>query len=179
MPARSFDLHLRTSLSFVNARDVGRLTAPDQHLMVNGALPLLRSTVDALLDYSSSLPTGTGEGKVWKRRGPGGWWLGRYGTPYPADHQHAGSVPIGWWPIYVEGQPAAFPRDVRVPPAPMRGRQIVHVPPPPELPEGLFERDGKIVFVCLGCDRHVELHCDLDEFDPDMAYGGCSPRCLP
>lgn len=30
MPAPAFDLHLRTSLSFVNARDVGRLTAPSR-----------------------------------------------------------------------------------------------------------------------------------------------------
>ena len=72
-----------------------------------------------------------------------------------------------------------WPRSISVPPPPMRGRIIAWSPPPPELPDGLIERDGKIMFVCLGCDRHVELHCDVEEFDPDMAYGGCSPRCLP
>lgn len=49
----------------------------------------------------------------------------------------------------------------------------------PALPEGVFELGGKMMFTCRTCDQAVELHCDLSEFDPEMAYCGGSPRCLP
>lgn len=65
-------------------------------------------------------------------------------------------------------------------PAPfLRGRPIAYVPPPPELPEGLFERGGRLFYDCLACGNATELDCDLDEFDPAVAYCGGSPRCLP
>lgn len=48
-----------------------------------------------------------------------------------------------------------------------------------ELPEGVFETDGKLMFVCRACDQTVELICDVEEFDPEMAYCGGSPWCLP
>lgn len=52
--------------------------------------------------------------------------------------------------------------------------------PPDELPDGLFDdRDGRIYYTCRGCDQSVPLECDLDEFDPAVAYCGGSPRCLP
>lgn len=70
-----------------------------------------------------------------------------------------------------------------VPPPPMRGRITAVVwppaPPPPELPEGLWERAGRLFYTCLACERATELHCEPEEFDPDQAYCGGSPRCLP
>lgn len=78
-------------------------------------------------------------------------------------------------------------------PTPMRHRCATcgtvdgHVPPdcpenqPPDdpLPEGVFERDGTLMFTCRACDQDVPLECDLDEYDPAVAYCGGSPRCLP
>ncbi len=49
----------------------------------------------------------------------------------------------------------------------------------PPLPEGVFERDGTLMFTCRACDQDVPLEVDLSEFDPDVAYCGGSPRCLP
>lgn len=71
-----------------------------------------------------------------------------------------------------------------VPPAPMRGRITTvpiapPAPPPVELPDGVWERDGRLFYTCLSCERATELHCDLEEFDPAQAYCGGSPRCLP
>lgn len=48
-----------------------------------------------------------------------------------------------------------------------------------ELPEGVFERRGELMFTCRACEQDVPLECDLDEFDPEVAYCGGSPRCLP
>jgi len=48
-----------------------------------------------------------------------------------------------------------------------------------DLPEGLWHRDGKVVFECRGCNQTVELEIDPSEFDPAVAYCGGSPRCLP
>lgn len=78
--------------------------------------------------------------------------------------------------------PAAWPQDVTVPPPVMRGRIVIHQPPPPalpELPEGLWDRDGMVFFECRGCECAVQLECDPEEFDPEVAYCGGSPRCLP
>lgn len=85
-------------------------------------------------------------------------------------------VPIlGLWPL-----------GVTVPPPPMRGRITAVVwppapepPAPPPLPEGVWERGGRFFYTCLACEHATELHCDLEEFDPDQAYCGGSPRCLP
>lgn len=49
----------------------------------------------------------------------------------------------------------------------------------PELPDGLFEVGGKVMFTCRGCDQSVPLEVDVSEFDPEVAYCGGSPRCLP
>lgn len=46
------------------------------------------------------------------------------------------------------------------------------------LPEGVWERRGQLVFDCRACGQTVPLECDLDEFDPQVAYCGGSPRCL-
>jgi hypothetical protein len=50
---------------------------------------------------------------------------------------------------------------------------------PPELPNGVFERSGQLFYTCLSCGETVPVECDLDEFDPAVAYCGGSPRCLP
>ncbi len=85
--------------------------------------------VDALPEYSTSLPTGTTAGKAWKRRVPwnapadkADWWRGTYGKPYPEGHPHHGQVPIGWRRIRIIGRAPFFPIDITVPPPPMRGR---------------------------------------------------------
>jgi hypothetical protein len=92
---------------------------------------LCRFTVDAafihpkafarLLEYSTTLPTGTTPGKVWKRdarwwdRGGSEWMLGQFGNPYPEGHKHHGSIPILWRRLVVIGAPPQWDRSVRVP----------------------------------------------------------------
>ena len=155
-------------------------------LLINGGVRMTRREFDALLNYSGSLPSGTTPGKSWKRacsfphqRPTDAWMRGTYGRPYPKGHKHEGSIPIIWQNIVIEGQAPTFPRSIRVPPPPMRGRIIAYSPPPPELPEGLWERDGRLFYECRVCDRAVELECEPDELDPEVAYCGGSPRCLP
>lgn len=48
-----------------------------------------------------------------------------------------------------------------------------------DLPDGLWYRDGKLVFECRSCERATEFDCGPNEFDYAMAYCGGSPRCLP
>lgn len=49
-----------------------------------------------------------------------------------------------------------------------------------ELPEGVFEfADGTLGYTCRSCEKMMPLECELDEFDPNVAYCGGSPRCLP
>jgi hypothetical protein len=48
-----------------------------------------------------------------------------------------------------------------------------------ELPEGVWDQAGKLMYECLSCHRAVELGCDPDEFDPTVAYCGGNPWCLP
>lgn len=66
-----------------------------------------------------------------------------------------------------------------VPPPPMRGRARCYVPPLPEFPEGVWERNGVLMYTCISCQRAAVLHCELDEYDPEFAYCGGSPWCLP
>lgn len=91
-------------------------------LLINDDLLLTRSEFKDLLEYSTTLPTGTIPGKCWKRRQPfwakpedAEWWRGSYGLPYPEGHQHHGQIPIGWRRIRVAGTPPRWPMDVRVP----------------------------------------------------------------
>lgn len=97
-------------------------------LLVNGAVLLTKREFGDLLEYSTTLPTGTTPGKAWKARRPwhapknkAKWWRGVYGMPYPEGHEHHGQIPIGWRRIVVEGQAHHFPTDVRVPPPVVRG----------------------------------------------------------
>jgi hypothetical protein len=85
-------------------------------LLVNGAVLLTKREFDDLLEYSSSLPTGTTPGKAWKARNrvTGEWKRGVYGLPYPEGHRYHGQIPIGWRSIVVQGAPIAFPREVRI-----------------------------------------------------------------
>lgn len=108
-------LGLRDEPWRIGAVGVSKLLDPALFLAVNGALPINRPTFAALHEYSTSLPTGTYEGKVWKTRTRSGWMLGRFGAPYPDDHEHAGQIPIGWWPLIHEGEPARWPAHVKVP----------------------------------------------------------------
>lgn len=54
-----------------------------------------------------------------------------------------------------------------------------NISPDDQFPDGIFEVDGRLMFTCLSCEQAVLLECDLDDFDPDVAYCGGSPRCLP
>lgn len=49
----------------------------------------------------------------------------------------------------------------------------------PDYPEGVWERDGQLVFECRACGGTFPLECDLGEYDPEVAYCGGNPRCLP
>lgn len=51
--------------------------------------------------------------------------------------------------------------------------------PPDDLPDGLFEQDGKVMYICRSCDRHTEVQCDVADFDPEMAYCGATQWCIP
>lgn len=92
-------------------------------LLDNGTVLLTPREFRDLLEYSTTLPTGTTPGKVWKRRVP--WWAkpedaqwmrGCFGVPYPEGHEHHGQIPIGWRPIRIQGQPPRWPANVKVPP---------------------------------------------------------------
>jgi hypothetical protein len=91
-------------------------------LLVNGDVLLTSREFADLLEYSTTLPTGTAAGKSWKCRRPwhaspsrAEWFRGVYGIPYPEGHLHQGKIPIGWRRIRVEGWTAQWPLDVRVP----------------------------------------------------------------
>ena len=53
------------------------------------------------------------------------------------------------------------------------------IQPTNELPEGLWAHDGMVFYICLACEQPRALDVDPNEFDPEMAYCGQSPRCLP
>jgi hypothetical protein len=141
------------------APGVSHLFEPAEHLLPNGAFPVSRKVFDALREYSTSLPTGTTPGKVWKAQTRGGWYLGRYGEPYPEGHEYHGEIPIDWWRLQVEGEPARC--RFRVPPAPMRGRQRDPVPGIDEGELCLREQDGET------CLTRLELA-------PAPGLGGCT-----
>jgi hypothetical protein len=98
------------------------------------------------------------------------------GTPCPGDPTMPKLRNVrGLWPL-----------GVTVPPAPMRGRITAVVwppapepPAPPELPEGVWPRGDVLMCECRVCERAMPIECEPEEFDPDMAYCGGSPRCCP
>lgn len=168
----------------VPTRDIAALIEPAEFVLINGAIALSQRVFGMLYEYSRSLPTGTTTGKVWKRKTwDGDWYLGRYGDKYPAGHQHAGQIAIGWWPILIRGQEPRFPRNVRIARPSMRGRVTAidwpPAPPPPMLPDGVWEIDGVLVCECRGCDRTMPIDCEPEDFHSGGAYCGGSPRCLP
>lgn len=59
-------------------------------------LRITGAALDALSEYSTSLPTGTTIGKRWKQRRPDGWLIGEY-----VPHQDPGTVGIKWWVPYI------------------------------------------------------------------------------
>lgn len=71
---------------------------PDRgDMLVDDAYALMSArTLDALAEYSASLPTGVYEGKMWRRRFRDGWALGWYG-PSP----HAGCCSVNFRPVLV------------------------------------------------------------------------------
>ena len=55
-----------------------RVLVDDDHALMTTA------DFDQLLEYSSSIPTGTYPGKMWKRDEQGEWWLGWF-SAHPTD----------------------------------------------------------------------------------------------
>lgn len=49
----------------------------------------------------------------------------------------------------------------------------------PDLPEGVWDKCGKLFYTCLSCGQATELDGELEGFDPAVAYCGGSPRCIP
>ena len=91
-------------------------------LLDNGSVAMTPKELAALLEYSTTLPTGTIPGKQWRCRRPwyapenaDNWWRGTYGRPYPAGHKLHGQIPIIWQRIVVIGRAPAWPWGVRVP----------------------------------------------------------------
>ncbi len=82
-------------------------------------------------------------------------------------------------PAWLDEDIAAFDAEGNLHPDVLRVIEWQMRPLVPDLPEGVFERDGKPFFTCRGCDQAVPLECDLAEYDPEVAYCGGSPRCLP
>jgi hypothetical protein len=68
---------------------------------------LTREEFDGMYEYSSSLPSGTFYGKVWKAKWGAGWFMGEY-VPDPLSKigkdGEPDSVKINWRKIEVEGE---------------------------------------------------------------------------
>lgn len=134
------------------------------------AIELSLREFEALPEYSTTLPTGTTPGKRWRRAvrpwrdSPSDdWRMGEYGQPYPEGHRYHGEIPIFWRDIIVRGLPPQWPRSVRVPPPPMRGRAI---------PAPLGDDEGELCVrdLCLG----------TIEYRPNAELGGCfCPATMP
>lgn len=127
-----------------------------------------------LPEYSTTLPTGTTEGKKWRKaRRPwrnepeDEWLMGRYGRPYHDAHEHAGRIPIIWRQIVVTDAPRVFPVGVFVPPAPMRGRHREIRPGDDEGQTCFREHDGKL---CQGV---------IEYLPPSDGSCGCSHSPMP
>lgn len=81
-------------------------------------LDLTTDEFEALLEYSTTLPTGTTVGKSWKRRmiiGPfrGAWWACEY-----VEHEDPRLIGIDTYTIYVNGHPARWLPDEHLEPQP-------------------------------------------------------------
>lgn len=63
--------------------------------------------------------------------------------------------------------------------APPPMEDVVQIVSSEMLPDGVWEHRGQLVFCCLSCGNIVPLECDPKEFDPEAAYCGGSPWCLP
>ena len=50
-----------------------------------------------------------------------------------------------------------------------------------DLPEGLIEHEGKILFECLVCGEWTEWPADPEDFDPENPSNVCgrNERCCP
>lgn len=92
---------------------------------------MTRAQLEALSEFSLTLPTGTTRGRQWRRAipafDPEEWWLGQYGRPIPnpdVDRRRFEGqetvVPIFWRRIIILGEPARWPRSVRVDRRPVR-----------------------------------------------------------
>lgn len=60
----------------------------------------------------------------------------------------------------------------------LRGIEIAK---PVELPEGLIEQDGKVLFRCRSCEHWCEWPAEIEDFDINDPHNVCggSPRCCP
>lgn len=87
-------------------------------------------------------------------------------------HAHRGLVArgyVGGWPFMEEDEPNLYWTPLVVPDDPRA------------LPDGLFERDGVVMFACRVCGRDSEWPTDIEDFVFDAPQNVCggSPRCCP
>ena len=66
---------------------------------------ILARELDALLEYSTSIPTGTAAGKRWKRRIGARWYLGAYYTSPQLEAEEL--TGIAWFEVCVVDTPLA------------------------------------------------------------------------
>lgn len=131
---------------------------------------MTRRALNAMPEYSTSLPTGTTPGKRWRRdlwRDGTEWWQGRYGKPIPNPNEALRKrkgletvTPIAWRRIIVQGDQPRWPRHEAVLPRQVDGPRYAQL----GTEEGdlcLRSYDGSAP--CLG---KLELRRDSD-------IGGC------
>jgi hypothetical protein len=51
----------------------------------------------------------------------------------------------------------------------------------PDLPDGMWVKDGKYLIECVVCHQTTEWYGDLEDYEPDNPHNVCggSPRCCP
>ena len=95
--------------------------------LADNPIRMTKRALEALSEFSMTLPTGTTPGRRWRRRVGDEWWQGRYGKPIPnpseARRRYPGLelvTPIFWRRIIVQGAAPRFPCDICLPPRRMR-----------------------------------------------------------
>lgn len=61
------------------------------------------------------------------------------------------------------------------------GGSVHFIPVPEELPDGLWWRDGKLMYECGSCGQPSEWPVEIEDFELGHYANVCggSPRCIP